>query len=821
MMMRLSAGVSLVALVTLTLELALTRVFDVILTPNMGYMIITCALFAFGLAGIYATLRPPPVGQEMRPYLATLALVFAFGIIALRPLLNLLPFDLDELRQAPLKQGLSFLGMYLVLVIPFFFAGLVLTAVFSEYAKRISALYGWDLAGAAVGCVIVAPLVPAIGPGGLVLGAAGLACFASALFATRALWSWAAAAVGVLLILSPFAYAPRYFDFREHMMKRGVEEARALGSVEFSRWDPISRIDVINPRTRTGSGLVLGRPRNFRFIAYDGGSQSSTFYAFDGDFRGLRDAISRGEDSAVTRNFWQRGVLASHFLKRDRDQRVLVIGSAGGQEVKAALMYGAAHVDGVELVATVVELGKTRYADYIGGIFRDPRVRLITGEGRSFLRASRDVYDIIQVFSNHTSSSIAQGTGALSPNYLQTAEAYGEFFEHLAPGGILHINHHVYPRMVTTAALAWRQMGRADFQQHVLVVERRGGQDNLPTMLVKADPWTEGEVRDIGAFFSRAAVDEPQVRIVENPIRPTESFLSPWFYSGEVPRALSRRMPFRIRPATDDRPYFNLLRRRIGILSPDSTRFLNESTAGLLNGQLGGGVIPMDVAHLAVTGAASLVFTAGFVLVPLLASKLGRRRWPGMARAMAYFACLGAGFIIIELVFIQIFMKLIGFPIYTLATVLFTLLLGAGLGSAASTKFAPGATGRWVWPFAGIIVTGVGLALLHRPVFEVFLASPTGVRILAAGVMIFPIGFFLGMPFPLGIQALTRHPREAIAWAWALNALFTVVGGLASVLLSVFIGFTLTLLVAVALYVTALVLFRAITRTSVGVAVAG
>ena len=94
---------------------------------------------------------------------------------------------------------------------------------------------------------------------------------------------------------------------------------------------------------------------------------------------------------------------------------VLVIGSAGGQEIKAALMYGASHVDGVELVDAVVELGKTTYAQYIGDLFHHPKVNVQVGEGRSYLRASQEKYDIIQIFSNHTSSSTGSGTGAMTP----------------------------------------------------------------------------------------------------------------------------------------------------------------------------------------------------------------------------------------------------------------------------------------------------------------------------------------------------------------------------------------------------------------------
>jgi hypothetical protein len=81
-------------------------------------------------------------------------------------------------------------------------------------------------------------------------------------------------------------------------------------------------------------------------------------------------------------------------------------------------------------------------------------------------------------------------------------------------------------------------------------------------------------------------------------------------------------------------------------------------------------------------------------------------------------------------------------------------------------------------------------------------------RILVSFLMIFPLGFFLGMPFPIGVLAIADKPRGAIAWAWGMNGLFTVVGGLGSVLLSLFIGFNAAIYTALSLYALALLIFR-------------
>lgn len=791
------------AVSTLMIELSLIRAFDVLFYPNLAYMIITCAIFAFGLAGIYSVLRPLKAPEAVQSFLSSRAFLFSLATLAILPVTNLLPFDFYQLKSGFSTQFLYFLGIYLVLVLPFFLAGLVFTNLFSAYAKSIQTLYFWDLAGAALGSIIIIPFLPAIGPGGILFCAAGLGLFASALFSQGKVWAVPTALLGLAVIILPFARSEGYYDFTEHQNKGGVKTARESGMIEHTVWDPISKIDVMYDAKDHGW---------FRYIAYDGGTQTSAFYDFNGDFQYLRNHIA----DEIGRQFWQRGVLASHYLKRDTNQKVLVIGSAGGQEIKAALMYGARHVDGVELVGAVVELGKTKYSKYIGNLFYNPKVYVQVGEGRSYLRASREKYDIIQIFSNHTSSSIASGTGAMSTTYLQTADAYREYFQHLTANGVLHINHHYYPKMITTAALAWAQMGRTNFQQHVVVFER-DGEDTLPTFLIKMQPWTVGEINQLKELFYASFPGDPNVyRLVEDPLHPENSFLSAEFFSGHLSPALIQQVDFRIEPSTDNRPYFNFLRKNFAPVEINPSHFMSESMAGPMNNyvNLNSISIPLDVAPLIIIGTISLFLAGAFILLPLRFSDVGKFKWPSKSVSLLYFSCLGAGFIIVEFVFIQIFMKLIGSPLHTSSIVIFMLLFSAGVGSFATGKLNITPAKRWQIPFLGILAMVVLLLLIYPFIFNLFLASPLSIRILVACVLIFPLGFFLGMPFPLGILTLENLPRGAVAWAWGMNGLFTVIGALAGVILSITWGFQATLLFASFQYIVASLAFARIRSVS-------
>lgn len=803
-----SVAIFLISLTVLMLEVLLIRVFDTIALQNIGYMVITCAMFGLGLAGLYSILWPAPDGETAQRRLGSAALLLAVSVLLLRPSLNAVPLLTADIENTLLRYGVAGITVYLAIVIPFFLAGLIFSLLFATYPKRINTLYFWDLAGAALGCVIFLPFIREIGPGGLMFcGAAGV-IIAAGLFIGRNAFLVALTGASILLAL-PFLRTEGYYDFEQLQDKRGLKTARLAGLVEFTAWDPISKIEIVNAGdNEPSSGATSTR---LKHIAYDGGSQSSNFFAFDGDYAALRKRVMH--HLGTEGHFWNRGVLASHYLKRDTGSDVLIIGSAGGQETKAALLFNPRSVDGIELVGTVVDLGQGLYADYIGGIFTDPRVRNRVGEGRSFLRGSARSYDIIQIYSNHLSSNIASGIGATNPNYLQTVEAYMEYFTHLGVDGVLHINHHFYPRMITTAALAWQRLGRTDFQRHVAVFERDGTEDTLPTMLIKMSPWSRAEIEDLESFFALDAPSPSPARLVVDPAR-LQGFLPAEVFHAPLSASAIARAGYRLWASTDDQPYFNYIQKNLSPVDIDPARFLNAAMVSAVNGRLSW--FAGQYTAFVVVGLGGLLCSLALVLLPLTLSPVGRASWPGKYTSIGYFSCLGAGFIMIELVLIQLFMQPIGFPLYTYAVVLFTLLLSAALGSFMAPRLGVAPDGRWALPFAGVLGTGAAFLLLYPTIFAWLLGLSLEWRILGSAALIFPLGFFMGMPFPLGILSVRRQPLGAIAWAWGINAIFTVIGGLLCGVLSIEIGFHRTLITGLLLYAVALPLIVSLMRSHAG-----
>jgi spermidine synthase len=765
--------ISLIALSTLFYELSLIRILDILWYPHFAYMVITLALLGFGIAGVVTSIIADKRSLGGKT-LVLLTLLLAISYAGLFFFLNRFHVDFNNFR------SVAYLGAKVILVfsgivVPFFLSGLILSLMFTENASQFGKLYFWDLIGASLGCLLVPLLIPTFGGPGLLFVASGMALFGVVLISrSRVVVTLALlAAIGVSGF-QLFLNKDEYLEIAFHMDKRGFKTLQ--GGHILTRWDRISRIDLIQYRDA------------YVWIAYDGGSQTSYFYKFDGDYKKLRESLP---EKAVSQ-FWDRFVLASHWLKEGTGAKVLVIGAAGGQETKAAVTFGASSVDAIEMVGSVIDLGKEKYATEP---YNNPIVNAVRGEGRSFLRSSNKTYDIIQMMSNHTSASIASGSGAVSPNYLQTTDAYKEYYSHLSKNGVLHINHHIYPKMVLTAARAWKEMGRKDFEKHVLLYYTDRWY-NLPTLLIKMEPWTQTEFDRVQALMGDGYT------LIHNPLDPGKSGLAPEFFTGTLPDALLARIPYRMDVPTDDNPFFNHIRKRLQPVSYDEP-YVDLSIKTLLNDSIKHG-LPMDIIHLIVSAGAALLIAVVCLFGPLLFSKVGREQWEGKAAFVSYFACLGAGFIAIELVFIQLFYKLVGFPLYTYVSVVFAFLLSAGIGSYCTDIFKLH-TRRWTrfLPFVAIPLYGFVLLMLKEPLLNYSLQWSTLLRIGVTVVLIAPLGFFLGMPFAMGIASSYAKGKGAVGWAWAVNGLFTVLGSVISIIVAIYIGFIPTLLGAFSIYILA------------------
>jgi len=754
-------GVALTSLATLVLELTLTRLFSATMFYHFAFLAISLALFGAGASGVALyVLRERFAGREALALPVSAAL---FAVTTVTALLVILAHPLS-----PVAPGLHTLGplavIYGAAALPFFFAGFTLSLAVAVHAGAMSRLYFYDLGGAAAGCLLLIPALDLLGAVDTVLGVA-VAAAAAGLVLARPAGGRLGGALAVLLLaatgLLAWNRATGKIDVRE---AKGLPQEGAL----FSRWNSFSRVTVVE----------TGDPeRRLIFIDADAATVLHRDASHPGKHQDQRERI----DS-----------LAYHLGGR---RKVLIIGPGGGVDVMIARQFGARDVTAVEvnpLVAREV-MSREPFRSYSGRLYEQPGVRLVVDEARSFIRRSRERYDLVLGTMVDTWAATAAGAFALTENNLYTVEAFHDYLDRLGPDGVLSLTRwHQEPpdqllRLVSLGKAALAERGIAEAGRHLILVrgEPEDGQARATaTFLLKKSPFTDEEVERAEAFAARrgfAVLYSPRTRPPGDFTRLVEA--------RDLAAVLST-FASDVSPPRDDRPFFFQSVRLSHLFHPRWARGEWRKT------NLGTGVL------FALVGITTVV-VAAFILGPLLLVRRRVARAPGRLAFLLYFACLGVGFIVIEVALVQKSVLFLGHPVYALAVVLFSLLVASGLGSLLSGRVEAlrRALGRLLPGVAGLVLLYI---LVLPPVFYglVHLEAPWRVGITVA--LLAPLGLVLGMPMPLGIRLLAERSPGLVPWAWGLNGAASVLGSVGAVALAMVAGFDATLLVGAGFYLLAL-----------------
>jgi hypothetical protein len=190
------------------------------------------------------------------------------------------------------------------------------------------------------------------------------------------------------------------------------------------------------------------------------------------------------------------------------------------------------------------------------------------------------------------------------------------------------------------------------------------------------------------------------------------------------------------------------------------------------------------------------------IVVPLRHLGRGGARTPGAARFGMFFACIGLGYLAIEMALLQKFGLFLGHPNYALSVVLAALLLTTGLGSLFSAAIARalGGVRGLALGVAAVIVAEHALVLPRLPGL---IALPFGARAAIVFALVAPLGLVLGTFFPNALERLKRDAGPFVPWAWGINGIFSVVAPLLSVGVSMTWGIDALLLGAVPFYLVA------------------
>jgi len=779
------AGVALVSATLLMIELALTRIFSVVMYYHFAFLAISIALFGLSASGVFAYLaRRRLEHRDLASLLSASSLVYAattivalFFLVRLRVGLNYSPENLRLM-----------LTIYTLAALPFFTGGLVITLAIARQSSRINAIYAADLTGAAAGCLILIPLLNRLGAPGVVLTAAVMAIVAAVLFADRVNRA-RIATIGAALIVLPLAGQLSGIAGFDVIDTKGHRSDRVL----FAKWNSFSRIGVYE---RTHGDWSLSP-------AYKGPLPDTRY--MDIDSAASTPILGLAPDFSNVQYLKYELTALAYHLKESRGSgpkpegfTALVIGPGGGRDLVSALVFGARHVDGVEINPIIAnDVMRGQFREFSGGIYTHPRVRIVIDDGRSFVRRTPDRYDVIQASLVDTWAATAAGAYTLTENTLYTVEAFDDYLDHLTDDGVLTITRWVFDglRLVSLAQAAAEKRGWTAADRIAIVRHQR-----VATFLFKRAPFTAGELATLHDVSARLGFDvlyspndeeSPSVR--EETVDGTSTGDYARLIRASDPRLFSAGYRADIRPTTDDRPFFF-----------HTTKLEDQFAVAFGRSMLFGNGLSALLTLLGISGALVVLFVIG----PLAIAGRGAGHPRGWFAWLVYFGALGAGFMLIEVAILQRFVLLLGHPVYSLTVTLFSLLLGTGLGAAWSRRFDQRSLGR-TGALALVTVAAIAIAVIVvvTPLVSWAIPFARTTRMAIAVATLVPIGLALGIPMPTGIRLLSAHAPQMVPWAWGINGALSVLGATLAIFIAMNWGFQVTLLAASATYLIGLAAF--------------
>ena len=761
-----------VACATLVYEVLLTRVSALRIAFHFSYLVISAGLLGMGAAGTALYLARRKVAGNEDRWIRGAALAFALSLPLSYGLLIALPVPANiRLREAG-ELG-KFLAYCLAAVPPFVFGGAVIALILTRRADQVQRFYALDLGGAALGALVCPALLWWAGAGGALAVAAALAWAAAASSqAGRARVLFGAVA------LTSLAMAPRLDLWVPVVGKNQIQvtqqvTVRTRENHLYSLWSALSRVDVMRvPEDQRNLFMrgtnAPGHPEEQVFVMQDGSAGT-----FVHDFTGTPEGLA-----TLRRTLY---CTAARVLE---PQEVFVIGVGGGPDLWAHWDAGARRIKGVDLNQQMLDLHTELFPDWSRDLLVDGRVELVHSEARHALLREEARYDLVQMSAIDTWTALVSGAYMLAENYLYTREAIDDMAAVLAPGGALQVTRFAGTvealRLLGTMREVHARRGRGDFARCVLCLRA----NTFQTALMKLVPFSEEELDRFEAFAEEAGL--------EVTLHPTRELGGPLEAFVRDPRKVAA-VDADIRPVHDDRPYFfhfDRWRDWGGLWSRiDTPSVVTQGNPLILLGQL------------------VLSLLAALVLVVLpLALKEGRP--PGLdARStlagLVYFGSVGFGFIALEVALMQKLVLLLGHPVYSISVSLAGLLAAMAIGAAVSERWFAGPTRlRFLIPVLLALLLAA-LAGFDATLVRAAAPLPLVGRIAVALAVLLPIGALVGVPLSHGIRLLERRSPGCTAWAWAINAVFTVSGSIATVILSMNFGFRFVFLVAVLAYAVA------------------
>jgi len=772
-------GLFLVTMATLMYEILLTRIFSVTMYYHFAFVAISLAMFGLSAGSVLVYVFPDFFRQERaQSLLAQSSLALAIAI----PVSFLLHLAIPFFIHRSLVGIFAVVVNYCILSIPFVFSGVCVSIALTKFPEQISRFYAADLAGAAFGCLLlIVTLKITDGPTNVIIAAALISLGSLFFLAGTGCQRLKRLAITTCVCLLGFTVAN---SILVHQQRGALKPIWVKGALEerplFEKWNSFSRI------------IVFGDPDEP--IAPIGWNISET-YTVDHPVRQLR--LNIDADAATVQTHFDGNISDHDYLKYDLtniahylrpNADVCVIGVGGGRDLLSALAFDQRSVLGIEINEDIIATVNGRYGDFTGHLDQNPRVTFVNDEARSYLTKEARQFDIIESSFIDSWAATAAGAFVLTENALYTVEAWQVFLDKLKPGGILTFTRWYNPeapdevyRLTSLARAALLARGVTAPGGHIMIVRK----DQGASLLASNSPFTAHDVETIEQVAQRM-----NFQILLSPKSAADPTLASIASQSDL-TTFYDNFPVDIEATTDNKPFFfNMVRFRdmFTISGNELAQHNFNAVAYFLLGIL----------LLTVIALSYLC-----IIVPVQIKNkqpLPARAWP----LAIFFAAIGLGFMFIEIGLMQRLIVFLGHPTYALSVVLFTLLLSCGAGSFVTTPISAHSGGRLD---LGCLLALLAVLLVFK-IWAPFLtdsyrAAATPQRIMIATGILFPLGLFMGMAFPLGIKRAATAIPSFMPWLWSINGAMSICASVLAMVISLGFGISATLWTGIACYAVA------------------
>ncbi len=753
------ASVFLLSASVLCFEIVSTRIASVVFVQDYAFIILSLALLGIGSGGVFSYYRIKTGDDPLRVVNRVM-----FGLGA-----SICVFII-----ATIKLSITYPLVFLFLLfLPFFFGGIVYAQIYKACSSSSFSLYASDVSGAAVGSLASLGLITLLGAPNSIILVALVAFTLSAMFVhariapgKRILLYFVLSLSFIFLFLNgrnEFLGMVPIGNFPEKDFYYVYPGVATTPRIIDSRWSIYGRSDLVQ----------YSHQDMVRQLFVDGAAGTQV-YRFNGNVQHTASILP-----ALL--LQQTNSIPFLCMKKDEKRSMLVIGPGGGKEVLLGLFGEAGTITGVEVNPDFVRIVRD-HKEFDGGIYSDfPNVRIMVEEGRHFVKQANDPFDLIVMALPSTAQMQNIQPFATSENFLLTKEALEDYLEKLTGEGRLILTVHnewELMRLLSTAVSVFQDLGVSgdEIKNHFVVLEA----EYAPTLVIKRNAYT----RDEALRWQEACKHLPQGFPTANYLpfgltdgipSATTRFLAQVSQSPGQLQTYVRQAEYDLSPCTDDRPYF--YKKETGI--PDEYLWLLMGTVGFN-------------------------FLAVWLPYRSLKRNSAGSRQPEAAPPLTIFACLGLGFMILEVSLFQKLVLYLGSPTISLSVLLSSLLVGMGTGSYSGKHlFGADSFRRLHIVSIAIVVVGILFFVASPVILGKALELALPLRAAVTFLIVLPLAFLLGIPFPSCIQLLAEdHKDQYIPWMYGINGSMSVLGSVLAVILSMLFGLTLTLFVGLSFYVS-------------------